>query len=67
VKSHRNPRLQGLDRLNICNRGKRRAGIQLELSRGLRRSFFRSFSTAGRTTRTGRFDEFVAAVRDAIM
>jgi phage replication-related protein YjqB (UPF0714/DUF867 family) len=67
VKIHRNPRLQGLDQLNICNRGKRRAGIQLELSRGLRRSFFRSLSTAGRATRTVRFEEFVAAVRDAIM
>ncbi len=67
VKTHRNPRLQGLDQSNICNRGKRRAGIQLELSRGLRRSFFRSLSTAGRATHTGRFDEFVAAVRDAIM
>ena len=66
VQIHRSPRLQGLDQLNICNRGTRRAGIQLELSRALRRSFFRSLSTAGRATRTGRFDEFVGAVREAI-
>lgn len=67
VKIHRNPKLQGLDQLNICNRGKGRAGIQLELSRGLRRSFFLSLTTAGRATRTRRFEEFVAAVREALM
>jgi phage replication-related protein YjqB (UPF0714/DUF867 family) len=66
VRIHRSPGLRGLDELNICNRGTRRAGIQLELSRGLRRSFFRSLSTAGSAARTERFYEFVAAVREAI-
>src|SRR5262245_31952236 len=31
-----NPRLQGLDQQNICNRGVSRKGLQLEISRGLR-------------------------------
>jgi len=66
VRKHRIRALQGLAPSNICNRGKGRAGIQLELSRGLRSTLFRSLSTEGRTTRTQRFHEFIAAVRDAI-
>jgi len=30
------PRLQGANRENICNRGRRQKGVQLEISRGLR-------------------------------
>lgn len=30
------PRYQGTNRANICNRGKRQKGVQLEISRGLR-------------------------------
>ena len=67
ARKHRCLALQGLAPSNICNRGKGRAGIQLELSRGLRRTFFRSLSAEGRAARTERFEEFIAAVRDAIM
>ena len=33
---HDNPKLQGLDPNNICNRGSTAQGVQLEISRGLR-------------------------------
>jgi len=59
-------RFKGLDRNNICNRNKSRAGIQIELSHGYRRSFFRSLSPSGRQNPTDRFYEFVNAVRTAL-
>lgn len=34
-----NPKLQGLDKRNICNRGQSRMGLQIEISRGLRDVF----------------------------
>lgn len=66
VKTHGNPRLQGIDRLNICNRGKAQAGVQVELSKGLRRLFFRSLSARGRKQPKRRLREFVSAVREAL-
>jgi phage replication-related protein YjqB (UPF0714/DUF867 family) len=64
VEIHDNPALQGRNTANICNRGQNSSGIQLELSQGLRRSFFESLSTKyGRQTKTESFDRFVAAVR----
>jgi len=59
--------LQGLCGANICNRCQGGVGVQLELSLGLRQSFFRSLSSRdGRRIRTERFERFVAAVRHAI-
>ncbi len=66
VKTHSNPGLQGLAPANICNRGKRGRGVQLELSEGFRLSLFESLSRVGRQTKTERFHEFVAAVGKAI-
>jgi len=66
AKTHQNPALQGRDPANICNRGTSGEGVQLELSEGLRRSFFRSLSAGGRKMKTGHFRNFVAAVREAI-
>lgn len=66
VENPRSARLQGLDQANICNRAISRAGVQLELSNGLRRSFFRSLSKDGRQSKTGRFREFVTVVREVI-
>jgi phage replication-related protein YjqB (UPF0714/DUF867 family) len=65
VEMHKKKNLQGLDPLNICNRAVNGWGVQLELSFGLRRSFFKSLSRNGRLTKTERFDSFVAAVRAA--
>lgn len=66
ARNHANSRLQGQDPTNICSRGTKGAGVQLEVSAGLRRTFFRSLSAKGRTTKTSRFRQFVAAVRKVI-
>jgi phage replication-related protein YjqB (UPF0714/DUF867 family) len=59
--------LQGCEAKNICNRGAQRAGVQIELSKGLRRTFFKSLENrVGRQTKTERFWDFVAAVRKVI-
>jgi phage replication-related protein YjqB (UPF0714/DUF867 family) len=66
VETHKNPALQGTDEANICNRG-RGSGVQIELSNGLRSSFFPSLSRKGRLTKTQRFEQFVNAVRAVIV
>jgi phage replication-related protein YjqB (UPF0714/DUF867 family) len=67
VKRHKRLALQGQDEANICNRVYSRSGVQIELSNGLRRSFFKSLSRKGRQFKTERFEQFVAAVRKAIL
>ncbi len=57
------PDLQGRAPSNVCNRGRRRAGVQLEISKGLRRAFFRSLRTGDRQHTTPAFDAFVSVVR----
>jgi phage replication-related protein YjqB (UPF0714/DUF867 family) len=64
---HSSPKLQGLHPSNICNIGRSGAGVQLELSRGLRRSFFVSLFGAGRAQRTHRLARFTEAVRRALL
>ena len=59
-------RLPGQGEKNICNRGRSGVGLQLELSEGLRRSFFESLSKSGRRKKTQRFWEFVSVVRRVI-
>lgn len=66
AKTHQSLRLQGRDGRNICNRCDSGMGIQLELSAGLRRSFFRGLSKKGRRRNTLRFHDFVTAVREGI-
>lgn len=66
VRKHPSPGLQGRDPANICNRTATGCGVQLELSKGLRRSFFQSLSARGRRITAARFGEFVAAVREAL-
>jgi phage replication-related protein YjqB (UPF0714/DUF867 family) len=66
VRHHPNPLLQGLEPTNLCNRGRSGKGVQLELSRGLRRGMFSSLSREGRRHTTSRFTEFVDAVRSVI-
>jgi phage replication-related protein YjqB (UPF0714/DUF867 family) len=67
VETHQKISLQGVYDNNICNRSKSGCGIQLELSKGLRRSFFKSLSGDGRQIRTIRFVEFVGAMREAML
>jgi len=66
VREHADAGLQGLDKRNICNIGRAGAGVQLELSKGLRQLFFATLTRAGRKETTDRFDEFCGLVREAI-
>jgi phage replication-related protein YjqB (UPF0714/DUF867 family) len=67
VGTHWNRALRGMAADNICNRGRYGAGVQLELSRGLRRSFFRSLTAAGRKKPTDELFRFAAAVRQVLV
>jgi phage replication-related protein YjqB (UPF0714/DUF867 family) len=67
VKPDPRPSVEGRCRQNICNRCASKLGIQIELSRGLRRSFFKGPLDAGRRRRTRRFREFVTTVRNFIL
>jgi phage replication-related protein YjqB (UPF0714/DUF867 family) len=63
VREHTNPKLQGKEKKNICNRGASGKGVQLELSRAVRKSMFQSLTRRGREHRTERFDAFVRALQ----
>jgi phage replication-related protein YjqB (UPF0714/DUF867 family) len=66
VKTHGNPDLHGLAAANICNRGRHGVGVQLELSSGLRQTFFQSLTDKGRKKPTDELVKFAAAVREGI-
>jgi phage replication-related protein YjqB (UPF0714/DUF867 family) len=66
VRTHPNPELQGKNQANICNIGKSAAGVQLELSRGLRQTFFPSLGKEGRAKPSSQLAKFAAYVRKAI-
>lgn len=67
VRRHASPHLQGNSVRNICNAGLGGAGVQLELSRGLRASFFADLSSVGRKVQTDRLSRFVTCIRDAVL
>jgi phage replication-related protein YjqB (UPF0714/DUF867 family) len=67
VGRHPDPRLQGLEPTNLCNRGKSGRGVQLEISRGLRAQMFESLSREGRKHPTAKFRAFVAALRNVLI
>jgi phage replication-related protein YjqB (UPF0714/DUF867 family) len=66
VKTHGNPDLHGLAAENICNRGRHGTGVQLELSSGLRQTFFQSLTDKGRKKSTDELVRFAAAVRESL-
>src|SRR5262249_22126818 len=66
VRVHPDPRLQGREPANLCNRGRSNAGVQLELSKAVRRTMFESLKPEGRILTTARFDAFVGAVRETL-
>jgi phage replication-related protein YjqB (UPF0714/DUF867 family) len=66
VKTHGNPDLLGLAAENICNRGRHGEGVQLELSSGLRQTFFQSLTDKGRKNPTDELVRFAAAVREGL-
>lgn len=63
---HKNSNLQGQSLRNICNRGLRGKGVQLELSAGLRRSFLGSQLTKGLEARHSLLDKYSHAVRNGL-
>jgi phage replication-related protein YjqB (UPF0714/DUF867 family) len=66
VKTHGNPDLHGLAPANICNRGRHGVGVQVELSSGLRQTFFQSLTDKGRKNPTDELVRFAAAVREGL-
>lgn len=64
--NHTNVALQGRDPSNIVNRGLCGAGVQLELSRGLRKQLFASLESGGRAQPTPKLMVFARAVRDGM-
>ena len=67
VEVHSNPKMQGVHPANICNRAQSGQGIQLEIARGLRETFFASMSQEGRRHTTPPFTEFVRTVREVLV
>ena len=59
---HDNPELRGINPYNICNRGEKGQGVQLELSAGLRKKMFYSLRAKDRDKKTDLFEKFVLAV-----
>lgn len=66
VREHSKPSLRGLDKRNLCNKGTCDAGVQMELSRGLRESFFQSLTRTGRVKAKPSLFHFSASVRRAL-
>jgi phage replication-related protein YjqB (UPF0714/DUF867 family) len=58
--------LAGIDRRNLCNRGRSGRGIQLELGEDLRRSLFLSLDAAGRLQPRPRFWQVAGWLREAL-
>ena len=66
VRPHQDPDLQGREPRNLCNRGRSHAGVQLELSKAVRKTMFESLTRAGRKKTTKQFEIFVSALRKAL-
>jgi len=67
VREHSVPNLQGHPPRNICNIGRSGAGVQLELSHGLRRTFFKSLTRTGRKISTPRLLQFTNLIRYVLL
>jgi phage replication-related protein YjqB (UPF0714/DUF867 family) len=66
VRKHKNRNLQGREKKNVCNRGTSGKGVQLELSKAVRKTMFDSLTREGREHPTPRFDVFVKAIRKVL-
>jgi phage replication-related protein YjqB (UPF0714/DUF867 family) len=66
VEDHPLSALRGHHPDNLCNKGRKGLGVQLEVSRGLRKRMFGSLEPGGERVKTPVFDAFVTAVRRAI-
>jgi phage replication-related protein YjqB (UPF0714/DUF867 family) len=59
-------RFPGLSPMNICNRCRSGAGVQLEISHGLRSRMFEGLLRSQRNKTTGVFHQFVDALKQVI-
>jgi phage replication-related protein YjqB (UPF0714/DUF867 family) len=66
ARKHPDPDLQGQEPTNLCNRGTSGAGVQLELSKAMRTTLFKSLTREGRRCPTERFDVFTEVIRVVI-
>ncbi len=67
VEEPRSPHMQGTQPDNICNRGKSRRGVQIEISEGLRQKMFQDHTKReGRKVTKLTYHRFVNAMREAI-
>lgn len=58
--------LAGTDQDNICNKNKSGKGIQIEISRGLRKKMFTNLKEEGRKSKTDLFYKFVQAIQSVL-
>lgn len=58
--------LAGKNAKNICNRCLSGKGVQLEISKGLRKKMFKEFAREGRKNKTTVFHAFVAVLQDIL-
>jgi phage replication-related protein YjqB (UPF0714/DUF867 family) len=66
VKESPRTALQGRNPANICNRGASGAGVQLEISQGLRQKLFVPAENDGTKSKNRLFDDFVSSLRKAL-
>lgn len=66
AESSPRPEIQGQSVKNICNRCQSGKGVQLEISRGLRKNMFKDLTREGRKSRTTIFHSFVSVLRDVL-
>jgi phage replication-related protein YjqB (UPF0714/DUF867 family) len=66
VREHSDPKLQGRESKNVCNRGASGKGVQFELSKSVRRSMFSSLTREGRKHTTDRFTAFIDAIQSVL-
>lgn len=66
VEKTSRPSLQGKSQRNICNRCQSGEGVQLEISKGLRKKMFFDMTRQGRIHKAETFDKFVSALRKAL-
>jgi phage replication-related protein YjqB (UPF0714/DUF867 family) len=64
---HDNPELKGIHTANICNRGKKKQGVQLELSFGLRKKIFFGLNENNRNKKTALFERLVLSLKRALI
>ncbi len=57
----------GISPLNTCNRASTGQGVQLELTRGLRRAMFQGLDRRGRRTKRPTFHRFVGVIRAVLL